>query len=97
MLWMTVNVSEAMLVKFRSANSVPSTEALAARGKMGGHWTPSVALNSSMGDLSGGECLKSASRQRVQKSKNQGECRELNPGPLAPEARIIPLDHTPAA
>lgn len=49
MLWMTVNVSEAMLVKFRSANSEPSTEALAARGKMGGHWTSSAALNSALG------------------------------------------------
>ena len=30
------------------------------------------------------------------KSKNCGPNRELNPGPLAPEARIIPLDHLAA-
>ena len=27
---------------------------------------------------------------------NEGLVRDLNPGPLAPEARIIPLDHQAA-
>ena len=30
----------------------------------------------------------------IDKSKRYGPFRELNPGPLAPEARIIPLDQT---
>ena len=29
----------------------------------------------------------------VKETKNSGLNRDLNPGPLAPKARIIPLDH----
>ena len=31
------------------------------------------------------------------KQKNFGPSRDLNPGPLAPEAKIIPLDHLAVA
>ena len=31
------------------------------------------------------------------KTKNFGPSRDLNPGPLAPEAKIIPLDHLAVA
>ncbi len=34
--------------------------------------------------------------QREQKVQNTGAVRESNPRPLAPEARIIPLDQRPA-
>ena len=36
---------------------------------------------------------KPEKKEKVKKSKEKkGPVRELNPGPLAPEARIIPLD-----
>ena len=34
-------------------------------------------------------------RPAKNKKNNTGAYWELNPGPLAPKARIIPLDHTP--
>ena len=40
-------------------------------------------------------CTRNATRKNKIKNENTGAVRELNPRPLAPEARIIPLDQRP--
>ena len=40
--------------------------------------------------------MTNSKQEKTKKKKFIGPVRELNPGPLAPEARIIPLDQ-PAA
>ena len=46
-----------------------------------------------MFNLEGGVCNNEVFRDPIKRKKKGGLSRDLNPGPPAPKAGIIPLDH----